>query len=165
MLLDADADDYDIDPLLASDSAPARSARLGDLLLERGRPLAALIEYRKVVEEEGPKSPLLIEREARCLAALEQHNEALALTAEGVQLYPDFTPLHLTRGKLLDSIDRPKTAVKSWQQAHALNPFDPLTQRALVHNFTLLGRTEEAAKHKELLRIIETGGVSALFDE
>jgi len=165
VVLDADADDYDIDPLLASDSAPARSARLGDLLLERERPLAALIEYRKVADGEGPKSPLLIEREARCLAALDRHDEALALTAEGVQLYPEFTPLRTTRGKLLDSIERPKSAIEAWKAAHALNPFDPDTQRALVRNYTLLGQADEATKHAELLRIIETGGVSALFKE
>ena len=47
VVLDGDADDYAADPLLAADMSRARAARLGDLLLERGRPLAALIEYRR----------------------------------------------------------------------------------------------------------------------
>ena len=67
----------------------ARAARLGDLLLERGRPLAALIEYRKAAGEEGPPSPLMMARETRCLAELErQEEEAVALSEKGVTLYP-----------------------------------------------------------------------------
>jgi tetratricopeptide (TPR) repeat protein len=165
VVLDADADEYATDPLLAYGNLQARAARLGDLLLERDRPLAALIEYRKVSDGEGPQSPLLFEREARCLAALDRHDEALALTAEGVRLYPDFTPLQIARGQLLDAIDRPKAAVEAWLSAHALNPFNPVTQRALVEDFTRLGRSQEAARHAEILRIIETGGISSLFEE
>jgi tetratricopeptide (TPR) repeat protein len=165
VVLDADADEYATDPLLAYGNLQARAARLGDLLLERDRPLAALIEYRKVSDGDGPQSPLLFEREARCLAALDRRDEALALTAEGVRLYPDFTPLQIARGQLLDAIDRPKAAVEAWLSAHALNPFNPVTQRALVEDFTRLGRSQEAARHAEILRIIETGGISSLFEE
>jgi tetratricopeptide (TPR) repeat protein len=165
VVLDADADEYATDPLLAYGNLQARAARLGDLLLERERPLAALIEYRKVSDGDGPQSPLLFEREARCLAALERRDEALALTAEGVRLYPDFTPLQIARGQLLDAIGRPKAAVEAWLSAHALNPFNPVTQRALVEDFTRLGRSQEAARHAEILRIIETGGISSLFEE
>ena len=49
--------------------------------------------------------------------------------------------------------------------AHALNPFDPETQKALIRDYTALGQLEDAERHSTLLKIIETGGISALFKE
>jgi tetratricopeptide (TPR) repeat protein len=161
VVLDADADDFKSDPLLAMDASKMRSARLGELLLGRERPLAALIEFRKAAEGDGPVSPLLMAREAQCLEALERVDEALAVSAEGIDLYPEFTPLLKTRALLLDRLGRPEAAVKMWADAHDLNPFDAEVQAALVADYTAIGDADSAARHRTILRILQTGGAAA----
>ena len=158
VVLDGDADEFASDPLLAVDGSKLRSARLGDLLRERNRPLAALVEYRKASDGDGPASPMLMAREADCLTKLERMDEALALVNEGVQMYPEFTLLQVTRGRLLDEIGVPGQAVDAWKAAHDLNPFDVEVQQALSRDFGLLGRESEATKHEEYLHILKTGG-------
>ena len=160
VILDADADDYEEDPLIAADMSRIRAARLGDLLLEHKRPLAALIEFRKAAGDEGPPSPLMMAREAACLMALERVDEALALSQKGVDLYPEFTLLWVTRGRLLDTLGRQRSATSAWLNAHDLNPFDVETQTALVGGLNALGRNEDAQRHAKYLRILTTGGAS-----
>ena len=162
VVLDGDADDYAADPLLAADMTRARSARLGDLLLERGRPLAALIEYRKAAGDEGPPSPLMMAREARCLAELERDEEAVALSDKGVKLYPEFTLLWVTRARLMARLGRLQASVQAWSAAHELNPFDDEVQQALVDGHTALGNDAKAAHHRQLLTILNTGGAAAM---
>ena len=161
VVLDADADDFKADPLLALDASKMRAARLGELLLGRERPLAALIEFRKAADGEGPASPLLMAREATCLALLERVDEALVLTAQGLELYPEFTPLLTVRAKLLDQIGRPASAVLAWTAAHDLNPFNAEVQQALVEDFTALGKPADADRHRAILRILQTGGAAS----
>ncbi|MAY82138.1 MAG: hypothetical protein CL930_15330 [Deltaproteobacteria bacterium] len=158
VVLDGDADEFASDPLLAVDGSKLRSARLGDLLRERDRPLAALVEYRKAADGDGPTSPMLMAREADCLSKLKRMDEALALVNEGVDLYPEFTLLQVTRGRLLDAIGVHGSAVEAWKAAHDLNPFDVEVQQALVDDFGLLGKGADAARHKEYLHILKTGG-------
>jgi tetratricopeptide (TPR) repeat protein len=160
VILDAEADDYAEDPLLAADMSRVRFARLGDLLLERDRPLAALIEYRKAVAEDGPPSPLMMAREATCLMALDRVDEALAISANGVRLYPEYTRLWITRGRILDALERPESAAIAWQNAHDLNPFALEVQRALIADFEALGRADDAARHASILRTLTTGGAA-----
>ena len=162
VVLDGDADDYAADPLLAADMTCARSARLGDLLLERDRPLAALIEYRKAAGDDGPPSPLMMARETQCLADLDRDDEALALSDRGVKLYPEFTLLWVTRARLMAQLGRGQTAVEAWASAHELNPFDGEVQQALVEGYTAAGNAEKAAHHQRLLTILNTGGAAAM---
>ncbi len=161
VVLDADADDYAQDPLLAADMTRIRAARLGDLLFDRGRPLAALVEYRKAAGEEGPPSPLMMAREAKCLAALGRLDEALDVTRKGLRLYPEFTLLWVTLGRLLDGTPRTDESLKAWNNAYDLNPFSLEVQNALVSGYTAVGRMDAAAKHAEHVRILTTGGATA----
>jgi tetratricopeptide (TPR) repeat protein len=162
VVLDADADEFKSDPLLAMDASKMRAARLGELLLERKRPLAALIEFRKAADGEGPASPLLMAREAQCLADLDRVDEALSVSAEAIKLYPEFTPLLKTRAKLLDQVGRPADAVKHWATAHDLNPFDASVQTALIADYLALGKSADADRHRRILSILQTGGAAAV---
>ena len=67
---DGAGDDFSTDPLLAYRPDLARYTRLGDLLLQAGRPKAALVEYGKAVDPDSPASPLLFSRRAQCHAEL-----------------------------------------------------------------------------------------------
>ncbi len=158
VVLDGNGGDFAEDPLLSARADLARFARLGDLLREAKRPMAALVEYRKAMDPEAPPSPLLMAREASCLLDLEQPTEALKAVAKGVVLYPEFTLLQIVHGRILDALGRPKAAVTAWQAAHDLNPFDPEVQAALVAGWTALGNPDRAERHRKYGRILQSGG-------
>jgi tetratricopeptide (TPR) repeat protein len=158
VVLDGEGDDYATDPLLSGRPDLARLARVGDLLRERGRCDAALVEYAKAADPAEPPSPLLLAREATCHEVLGDLHKALALVDEGVSLYPEFTLLQTTRGRLLESTGRPREAVAAWQAAHDLNPYNPDVQDALVRGYEAIGDAERARRHLRYARILATGG-------
>ena len=58
-------DEMTADPVLSEREDLARFVRLGDLLRERERPKAALVEYAKAIPLDEPQSPLLANRIAQ----------------------------------------------------------------------------------------------------
>lgn len=161
VVLDGEGGDFADDPLLAARQDLARYARVGDLLRESGRPAAALVEYKKAADPKGPPSPLLLAREATCHAALNQLDEALAITARGVHLYPEFGLLQTTRGALLEAAGQPVPALQAWLLAHDLNPFDPSVQAAIVRLAEAGGDKVLAERHRRYASLLATGGVAA----
>jgi tetratricopeptide (TPR) repeat protein len=158
VVVDGGGDEFASDPLLAGRPDLARYTRLGDLLREAGRPRAAIVEYEKAADPAGPPSPLLLARKATCYEALGDRARALALVDEGVALYPEFTLLQVTRGRLLDAAGRTEEAVVAWSAAHDLNPYDPAVQAALVRGYEAIGDAAAAARHAGYARILATGG-------
>lgn len=160
VVLDGEGGDFADDPLLAARTDLARYARLGDLLREAGRPKAALVEYRKADDPEGPPSPLIIARRADCESTLGDKATALAEVKRGVELYPEFALLQVTLGGLLEGAGDQKGALNAWLNAHDLNPFDPDTQLAIVRLADALGDSDTAARHRRIAALLATGGVA-----
>ena len=158
VVLDGGGDEFATDPLLAQRQDLRRYARVGDLLRDAGRPKAALIEYEKVTDPTGPPSPMMLSRKASCLDQLGDHTRALALVDEGVALYPEFTLLQVTRGRLLDTLGRRAEAITAWSAAHDLNPYDPEVQRALTMDFQAVGDEAASRRHLRYARILASGG-------
>ncbi len=160
VVLDGEGGDFSDDPLLAARTDLARFARLGDLLREAGRPRAALVEYQKAEDPSGPPSPLLIARRAVCHAALGEQDKALALSQEGVQLYPEFALLQVTLAGLLEAAGKPEEARRALLAAHDLNPFDPAVQQGIVRISDALGDSETAARHRRYAQLLASGGMA-----
>jgi len=158
VVLDQPGDEFSDDPLLASHPELARFARLGDLLAQQKRYQAALIEYGKASDSEGPESPLLLTREAICRESLGQLPEAVRLARRSVDLYPEFTLAQTTLARLLEADGQTRPALVAWQAAADLNPYDPTVQAALVRGYTATGRSELAAVHQRYIQILATGG-------
>ncbi|MEC7985990.1 MAG: DUF1570 domain-containing protein, partial [Myxococcota bacterium] len=123
--LDGQGGDFADDPLLSQRTDLAKFMRIGDLLLEIKRPKAALVEFMKVDEEEGPPSPTLLHRKARCYMELNNLPKALRFAQEGVRLYPEYVDLQMILGEVQEKRGYSMESVKHWQAAHDLNPFNP----------------------------------------
>jgi tetratricopeptide (TPR) repeat protein len=158
-VLDGEGEDYADDPLLAGRADLARFARLGDLLREKNRPRAALVEYEKAQDPDAPDSPALLARRATCHRSLDELDQALKLVDRGVSLYPEHTLLQVTRAQILDEKGESRRAMTSWNAAHDLNPFDPKVQRALAKGYAEQGDEDRAAHHRRLGSLLASGGV------
>lgn len=160
VVLDGEGGDFADDPLLAGRPDLARYARIGDLLRDSGRHQAALVEYEKAQDPEGPPSPLLLARQALCEAALGDKARALEMAERGATLYPEFALLLTTYATLLEGAGRPTEALTQWVAAHDLNPFDPAVQAAIVRLAEATGDRALAARHQRYVKLLASGGMA-----
>ncbi|HWU38314.1 MAG TPA: tetratricopeptide repeat protein, partial [Candidatus Acidoferrum sp.] len=105
-------------------------AHLGDLLKEKGRMGAAVLEYRRALAETGDSVPLM-NRLAAALIDLGREEEALRLLHRARELSPDhpttYTHLGQARMRLKDFKGAKEDLVESIQ----INPFNPEVHRDL----------------------------------
>jgi len=157
-VLDAAGDDFAEDPLLSDRKDLADFARLGDLLMDADRPLAALVEYTKAAPSDQPISPLLANRLARCHLALDASAEARRILEESARLYPEFALTHKLLGDLYLRDGASKQAVAAYRYAHDLNPYDAQVETALVSLYEAAGEVKLAARHARYARILAAAG-------
>ncbi len=150
-------DEVDTDPLLHERRDLARFVRLGDLLRERGRHKAALVEYGKAIPDGEPRSPLLSNRIAQSLVALGRLDEAQLELEASLANYPEFPLTHKTLGQILEARGQLPRALRSFRSAAELNPFDPEVQRALSDLYARLGDEANASRHQGYLHILRPG--------
>ncbi|MEO0602283.1 MAG: redoxin domain-containing protein, partial [Myxococcota bacterium] len=151
-------DDLDLDPVLASRKDLARFVTLGDILRDAGRVKASLVEYRKAIPEDQPASPLLSNRIAQAQLEIGEADEARTVLERSLVDYPEFALSHKTLGQIHLKAGRLAMARDAFNEAVAIHPFDPETQRFLVEAYTGLGDTANVEKHETALRIRARGG-------
>jgi len=147
-------DEIATDPTLADREDLARYVRLGDLLTEKGRPAAALVEYEKAIPTDEPKGPVLSNRLATTHMALGHADRAQKELEESLASYPEFPLTHKALGSLLRGRGQTRPALEAYLRAAELNPFDPEVQKALSEIYGALGDSAGAARHERYLRIL-----------
>jgi tetratricopeptide (TPR) repeat protein len=101
-----------------------RFLRLGDLLWDRGRSLAAAREYEKAYKADQ-NDPIVAARWAR--AALQQGDAHAVVAALGPQVerYPGHAPSHALLGRAQLQLGERSAAQRSLTESIWINPFDP----------------------------------------
>ena len=160
--LDGEGGDFASDPVLADREDLKKYMRLGELLLGIERPKAALLEFEKVVEEDGPPSPTLLLRKAQCMLLLQEQAKAIQLANEGSALYPEFVEIQMLLGDIQEKRGFLKQSIEHWKVAHDINPFDIRVQQALVSLYERSGDSKHLERHKKFLNILQTGGASTI---
>ncbi len=150
--------DIESDPILSQNQDLARWVRLGDLLLERERPEAALVEYAKAIPPDAPESPLTANRIARAHIELGDTLSARLALTRSLENYPEFTLTHKTLGEIFQLDNNITESRRSYARAVALNPFDWEVQQALADLYAAEGNTDQAQVHAGYLRILRRGG-------
>jgi tetratricopeptide (TPR) repeat protein len=151
-------DESAMDPVLAERADLLRWMRLGDLLVDRGHPAAALVEYNRAIDPEEPASPTLSNRVARAKLALGDARGAIAAIRGSLLDYPEFADSHRTLGRIHLSLDDKAAALQSFRRAADLDPFDPSVQQALIDLERAVGDATAAARHEAALRVLRRGG-------
>jgi tetratricopeptide (TPR) repeat protein/peroxiredoxin len=153
VLLDG-GDDLDADPVLSQDEQLARFARLGDILLTRDFPDAAIVEYDKAVSASGRPSPYLANQLAHAHLATGDAQSAEEVLEGSLEEYPEFGLTRKTLGGIYESSARPAAAAEQFSVAVELQPFDPELQSAMAR----LGGASERARRERYLEILRRGG-------
>lgn len=106
------------------DENARRFLRLGDLMWDRGRTLAAKIEYQKA-HSAAPDDPIVGSRLARTALAVGDAEAARAAIEPLARRYPDHAPSHAVLGAAQLKLGNTQQAVKSLRESLFINPFDP----------------------------------------
>lgn len=142
-----------LDPALAERVDVQRRVRLGDLLAERGRYDAALVEYRGASSTE---SPYLRTQLAAALVASGRGAEGAQALEAVVRDYPEYAFAWRALGEARRGLGRRRDAAAAWERALALDPFDLQVREGLVALYGELG--QDAARHRAALEQIGRGG-------
>ena len=126
-------------------------AHLGDQLKERGRPGAAVIEYRRALAE-NPDSVPVLNKLSAVLLDMGKGKDALEFLIRARDLSPDHPTAYTHLGKIfLKQKDYP-SAMESLQTAIQINPFNPEVHLGLAEAYEALGDKDRGLKEREVAK-------------
>lgn len=156
--LDGDGGDFADDPVLQNRTDLAKYVRVGDLLMTAKRYDAALVEYQKANVPEEPMSPTALSRIAECHVQLGNVDAASKQLVAALEVYPENARVLFTAANLAPKVGLGE-AHPYWLRAHEVNPFNKITQQALVSHFTKTNQVDKMTHHQNILAILEVGGL------
>lgn len=124
-------------------------AHLGDLLKERGRMEAAVLEYRRALGE-SRNSVTIMRKLSSALTIMARDEEALELLKRAKDLSPDHPGIFTALGQTYLKLKRVKEARDSFQESIQINPFDPEAHVGLATAYETLGEKTSASREREI---------------
>jgi tetratricopeptide (TPR) repeat protein len=126
-------------------------AHLGDLLKERGRPEAAVLEYRRALAESSD-SLAILNRLSSVLIDLGKYGEALDLLKRANALSPDHPTVYTSLGKASLRLNAFQEAREHFEASVQINPFNPEVHRGLADAAERLGDKATAVREREIAK-------------
>lgn len=148
----------DLDPVLSKRRDLANYLRLGDLLADRDRHRAALVEYGKAKDDDDPNAPLLSNKMATSLTALGQAGQARNVLEASAADYPTYSRTWRELGWLADKAGDSVGAIDKFEAAMALAPYDLEVHQRLQQLYASRGDADAAAREAKLVDILRNGG-------
>ncbi len=113
-------------------------AHLGDLLQDKGRLEAAVLEYHRALEDSHDSVPVL-NRLSEALIKLDKLDDALAHLSLARQLAPDHPGTYASLGKIYLKRKDTGKAQEALENAIQINPFNPDIHKDLAAVYEMLG--------------------------
>jgi len=126
-------------------------AHLGDLLKERGRMEAAVLEYRRALEE-SRNSVTIMKKLSSTLVIMARYEEALDLLKKAKDISSDHPSIFMVLGQTYLKLKSFKEAKDSFQESIQINPFDPEAHMGLATAYEMLGEKAPASREREIAR-------------
>ena len=120
---------------------------LADQLLNRGRPVAAVNEYKRALQA-SPHSPIILNKLGRVLMQMNRHEEALGPLKAAIEVDPDNANTYVQLGRIYHSTKSYKEGRTVLEEALQINPFNPVIYRLLSEIYTQVGEAEKAKQAK-----------------
>lgn len=133
-------------------------ARLGELMRERGRPVAARLEYRKALDRGGGRVAVLANQFAVVAIQTGRQAEAEQVLGEAIGWNPDHPVLRVRLGRLLLARKDFAGARRQLSLANRQDPFDPEIHVGLALAFDALGDPASASRERRFAEILQERG-------
>jgi tetratricopeptide (TPR) repeat protein len=117
-------------------------------------------EALEVLQECGPRAgevPHLLALRGECLSGAGRTPEAEVLLEQALERFPDAPELLRARGQLLAAAGKPGEAAGLFERALRQDPHDVTSRYQLTLAYGRLGRTGEAAEHRQALEQTREG--------
>lgn len=124
-------------------------AHLGDLLHERGRREAAVMEYRRALADANDSVPIL-NRLSNVLISLGKDEEALEMLRRAQELSPDHPNIYTNMGKIHLKFKDYKRAEEAFQTSIQISPFNPEVHFGLAAALEVQGNKTAGQKEREI---------------
>ncbi len=124
-------------------------AHLGDLLKERRRMEAAVLEYRRALEE-SRDSVTIMKKLSSALTTMARYEEALELLQRAKDISSDHPSIFTALGQIYLKLKSTKEARDSFQEAIQINPFNPEAHMGLATVYETLGEKGSASREREI---------------
>ncbi|HUL37695.1 MAG TPA: tetratricopeptide repeat protein [Thermodesulfobacteriota bacterium] len=124
-------------------------AQLADLLKERGRAGAAVLEYRRALAE-TPDSVAILNRLSSALINIGRHGEAIESLNRAKELFPDHPTTYTYLGQVYLKLKDPAKAKEAFSESIQINPFNPEGHQGLAEAYEMLGKKAAALKEREI---------------
>ena len=128
-------------------------AHLGDLLHERGKKEAAVLEYRRALADANDSVPIL-NRLSNVLISLGKDEEALEMLKRAQEFSPDHPNIYAHMGKIYLKFKDYKRAEEAFQASVQINPFNPEVHFGLATALEVQGDQAAGLKEREIGKII-----------
>jgi tetratricopeptide (TPR) repeat protein len=124
-------------------------AHLGDLLHERGRREAAVMEYRRALADANDSVPVM-NRLSNVLISLGKDEEALEMLNRAQELSPDHPNIYTNMGRIYLKFKDYKKAEEAFQNSIQISPFDPEIHFGLATALEMQGSKAAGQKEREI---------------
>jgi tetratricopeptide (TPR) repeat protein len=126
---------------------------LGDKLKERGRLEAAVIQYRRALEQTDDAVPIR-NRLSSALTSLGRHDEALDILKRTLELAPDNPTSYTQLGRLYLLKKNFEGAKEAFEESIQINPFDPDIHVGISNAYAMLGDTIDSTKERDVALLL-----------
>jgi tetratricopeptide (TPR) repeat protein len=133
-------------------------ARLGDIFRERGKMVAARLEYEKAIQRTGASNPALASKYAVAAIATGKDQEAERALREAVKGHPHYAALHVNLGRIHVKRKEWPKARDALLLANRTDPFDPEIHAGLALAYEGLGDATLATREKKFASLLVHGG-------
>ncbi|HTN70153.1 MAG TPA: tetratricopeptide repeat protein [Methylomirabilota bacterium] len=144
-------EDEEVVELKEIKSAVARQRTyLGDQILGKGRPQAAVNEYQRALQA-SPHSPIILNKLGRVLIQMQRFDEALPPLKTALELDPDNANTYVQLGRVYHAQKNYTESRSALEEAGQINPFNPTIYKLLIEVYAALGDQEKAKQAKTTL--------------
>lgn len=128
---------------------------LGQMFQARGRPKAAIVQYRKAVRLMGDQHPKLQTRLAQTLLETGQPQEAFDALEPIRQTYPSYVSTWIQLGRAAYELGKYDDAERNLDEAARINPFNPEVHERLALVYEKQGDAARAKRAREFAKLVK----------
>ena len=145
------SEDEDFVELKEIQSVVARNrTHLADELLAKGRPAAAINEYKRALQA-APHSAVILNKLGRGLIQMKRYDDALSPLKTALELDPDNANTYVQLGRVEYASKRYPESRAALEESAQINPFNPAIYKLLVEVYSALGDQDKARQAKATL--------------